>query len=44
MDVYKAKLLMNYRELLKFDEDLLAKNIKVGMTGELVDINDTFQK
>ena len=44
MEAYREKLIMTYRELLKFDEELLARIINVGMTGELVDINETFQK
>ena len=35
---------MTYRELLKFDEELLERIINVGMTGQLAEINEVFQK
>jgi len=44
METYREKLIMTYRELLRFDEELLARIINVGMTGELAEINETFQK
>ena len=44
MEAYREKLIMTYRELLNFDLGLLARIINVGMTGELEEINKTFQK
>lgn len=44
MEAYREKLIMTYRELLKIDEELLERIINVGMTGEMAEINETFQK
>ncbi len=44
MEAYREKLIMTYRELLKIDEELLERIINVGMTGELAEINEAFQK
>ena len=44
MEAYREKLIMTYRKLMKIDEELLERIINVGMTGELAEINETFQK
>ncbi len=42
MSVYRDKLLMAYKYLLKVHEELLTRTINVAMTGEMADINKTF--
>ena len=44
MDTYREKLIMTYKEMIKFYEELLTRIINVGMTGPLVEINETFKK
>ncbi len=44
MEVYRDKLIMTYNELINFHEELLTRIVNVGMTGELEDVNETFEK
>lgn len=44
MEAYREKLIMTYQKLLKIDQELLERIINVGMTGELAEINEAFQK
>ncbi|TBW30246.1 hypothetical protein [Gramella sp. KN1008] len=44
MEVYREKLIMTYKELLAFHEELLTRIINVGMTGEMEDVNKVFEK
>lgn len=44
MEAYREKLIMTYNHLLDVHEELLTRIINVGMTGPLVEINETFEK
>jgi len=44
MKIYREKLIMTYNKLINFHEELLTRIVNVGMTGELEDINKTFEK
>ena len=44
MKPYREKLIMTYNELITFHEELLTRIINVGMTGELEEINQVFEK
>lgn len=44
MVVYREKLIMTYKELIHFYEELLTRIINVGMTGELAEVNKVFLK
>lgn len=44
MEAYREKLIMTYNHLLEVHEELLTRIINVGMTGPLVEINETFEK
>lgn len=44
MEAYREKLIMTYTQMINFYEELLTRIINVGMTGELEDINETFEK
>jgi len=44
MEVYREKLIMTYNELINFHEELLTRIVNVGMTGELEEVNETFEK
>ena len=44
MELYREKLIMAYLEMDRFYDELLTRIINVGMTGEMQDINETFQE
>ncbi|WP_300436599.1 hypothetical protein [Christiangramia sp.] len=44
MEVYREKLIMTYKELISFHQELLTRIINVGMTGEMEEINEIFEK
>ena len=44
MEAYREKLIMTSKEMINFHEELLTRIINVGMTGELQEINQTFEK
>lgn len=44
MEAYREKLIMTYHHLLDMHEELLTRIINVGMTGELEEINQVFEK
>ena len=44
MEPYREKLIMTYNELIAFHEELLTRIVNVGMTGELEEINQVFEK
>lgn len=44
MEAYREKLLMTYNRLVEMHEELLTRIINVGMTGELEEINQVFEK
>lgn len=44
MEAYREKLIMTYKEMINFYEELLTRIINVGMTGEWAEVNKVFQK
>ncbi|SHG30812.1 hypothetical protein SAMN05444483_10898 [Salegentibacter echinorum] len=43
MDLYREKIILTYKHLLKVHEELLTRIINVGMTGEYAEINTVFE-
>lgn len=44
MEAYREKLIMTYKEMINFYEELLTRIINVGMTGEWAEVNKVFKR